>query len=223
MAEVTGSCMQTRRKKSAAERRQQKYRAEGRTIGRILRLCQELMGHRGGQPTVLMKAFARSLELEGQSHSQSAATQAANGSDFERSQRQAYLDSLPDLISFETDCPPVDLNAEPVWVPLDTVPSTMTALVGCSIRPRTSFFLDYQNPLCGKRCASLHKDFKGTICTKGAAHTDSDIFVDFVEEDLARHGHRFITIPEHQRYHFEIERQNGIRTNLPSPIAAQSF
>ena len=104
------------------------------------------------------------------------------------------------------EVPTLDLLGLGEWIPLDAVTSSSTLLVDCGIRPcMPQLFYNYQNPGFGKRCASLRKNVAGTICTKWPAHAADDIFADFVDADLARHGHRFLTTPACERQNFEIE------------------
>ena len=52
---------QSRHKKTAHERRQQRFRAEARTASRLLRAFQEVQGHRGGQLSKLGMALQAAL------------------------------------------------------------------------------------------------------------------------------------------------------------------
>ena len=54
-----------RRKKSAAERRAQRSRAEARVVGRLLAAFSDLSHHRGSAPTRLGRAFAAALAAGG--------------------------------------------------------------------------------------------------------------------------------------------------------------
>ena len=59
-----------RPRRSAADRRAQALRAEGRTCERLIRAFAELRGHRGGQPTLLGAALATPLEVRVASETQ---------------------------------------------------------------------------------------------------------------------------------------------------------
>lgn len=68
-----------RRKKSAAERRAQKERANARTIGRILRSCSSLLSHRGCSPSAAHEAIACILQGASFSSQPHAPTWEHNG------------------------------------------------------------------------------------------------------------------------------------------------
>ena len=89
-----------RRKKTARERREQKERAEARTIGRLLKSCIALNTHRGCAPTGVHAALAKTL---------SASNHDAND-EIKPDLTMVDQAELPDLI---------DLSDPVEWVPLE--------------------------------------------------------------------------------------------------------
>ena len=112
-----------RRKKTARERREQKDRAEARTIGRLLKSCIALNTHRGCAPTSIHAALATTLNVL-----QHDAKDAAK-SDAE----QADHAELPDLI---------DLSDPVEWFPLAEPYCVMS---GDTVRAQKGFILSYGN------------------------------------------------------------------------------
>ena len=56
-----GAVSWMRRKKTAAERRAQRQRAQARVIGAVVKGVAELFAHRGGQPTSALQVLAAAL------------------------------------------------------------------------------------------------------------------------------------------------------------------
>ena len=173
-----------RRKKTARERREQKDRAEARTIGRLLKSCIALNTHRGCAPSSIHAALAKTL---------SASKHDAND-EMEPDLEMVDQAELPDLI---------DLSDPVEWVPLaepyNVVPRDI-------IRARNGFFLSY-----GNRDAFVPE---GTIFSSSKVTWRGQTIqeVELTPQDclaLERHGHtRLIVTPANFKC-LEVQRDRG--------------
>ena len=153
-----------RRKKTARERREQKDRAEARTIGRLLKSCIALNTHRGCAPTSIHAALATTLNVL-----QHDAKDAAK-SDAE----QADHAKLPDLI---------DLSDPVEWFPLAEPYCVMS---GHTVRAKKGFFLS-----CGNRDAFVPEGTNfstSKVTRRGQTIQEVEIILQDCLE-LKKHGH----------------------------------
>ena len=112
-----------RRKKTARERREQKERAEARTIGRLLKSCIALNTHRGCAPTGIHAALATTLSVLQHDANDEAKPDVEKADHIE----------LPDLI---------DLSDPVEWFPLA---EPYCVMPGDTIRAKKGFFVSYGN------------------------------------------------------------------------------